>query len=72
MAKLRLITAEPRIAPWLGPQRIEPDQIVTVPDAHYDAYACQPRVWEVVEEPAKKPSSGKSSGARGGARKDGE
>lgn len=52
MAKVRLIAAEPRIVPWLGSQTIQPDEIVTVPDAQLDAYACQPQVWEVIEEPA--------------------
>lgn len=54
MAKFRLVADEPRIAPWLGPETVvQPDEVVTVPDDHFDAYACQTAVWEPVEEPKK-------------------
>lgn len=56
MAKVRLIAAEPRIVPWLGPGTVvEPDQVVEVPDAQFESYVCQPAVWEPVAEPKTAP-----------------
>lgn len=52
MAQVRFIGPEPHIVPWLGPEfTVEPDQVVTVPDRDFDAYVCQPHLWEPVEEP---------------------
>ncbi|MGA6159592.1 hypothetical protein ACPEIC_40360 [Stenotrophomonas sp. NPDC087984] len=57
MASVRLIDAEPRIVPWLGPEVVvQPDQVVEVPDAHVDAYVCQSAVWELVGEPKTTPT----------------
>jgi hypothetical protein len=54
VAKVRLIAAEPRVVPWLGAQTtVQPDQVVTVPDAQFEAYVCQSEVWEPVEEPTE-------------------
>jgi hypothetical protein len=50
MARVRLITDEPRIVPWLG-RTVQPDEVVTIPDEHTDPYTCQPAAWELVEEP---------------------
>lgn len=50
MAKVRLIAPEARIVPWLD-RTVEPDEVVEVPDGHFESYVCQPAVWEAVEEP---------------------
>lgn len=51
VAKVRLIADEPRIVPWLGPERtVQPDEVVEVPDEQLDSYVCQPAVWELVAE----------------------
>lgn len=67
MAKFRLVADEPRMVPWLGGQLIQPDHVITVPDAHYEAYACQPAVWESVAEPRTSASktSAQSAGKDG-------
>ncbi|MFC9036805.1 hypothetical protein [[Kitasatospora] papulosa] len=51
MARVRYIGAEPVTVPELGDRRIEPDEMVEVPDARFDGYVCQPGTWEAVEEP---------------------
>ncbi|WP_030333821.1 hypothetical protein [Streptomyces sp. NRRL B-1381] len=51
MARVRFIGAEPVTVPELGGRRIEPDEIVEVPDARFDGYVCQPATWEGIEEP---------------------
>ncbi|MFE7360661.1 hypothetical protein [[Kitasatospora] papulosa] len=51
MARVRYIGAEPVTVPELGDRRIEPDEMVEVPDARFDGYVCQPGTWESVEEP---------------------
>lgn len=57
MARVRYIGAEPVTVPELGDRRIEPDEMVEVPDARFDGYVCQPGTWEAVEEPrADKPA----------------
>jgi hypothetical protein len=53
VAKFRCVASEPLIVPWLDGRTIEPDQVVEVPDEHYDAYECQPTVWQPVQEPKK-------------------
>lgn len=54
MAKIRLAADEPRIVPWLGPERIvQPDEVVTVPDDDFEAYVCQD-IWQPVENPKPK------------------
>ena len=70
MARIRLIDVEPRIVPWLGSQTVQPDQVVEVPDDQYDAYVCQPAVWESVEEPAASKSTKRS--VRSSTGKDGD
>lgn len=73
MAKVRLAASEPRIVPWLGSAIVQPDQVVEIPDDQFDAYVCQPAVWEAVEEPrsAKKPST-TSSAKSAPTQKDGD
>lgn len=67
MASVRLIAPEPRIVPWLGPEVVvQPDQVVEVPDAHADAYTCQPDVWELVGEPKKTTTAAKSRDTKDG------
>ncbi|MFF3300968.1 hypothetical protein [Streptomyces sp. NPDC002908] len=51
MARVRYIGAEPVTVPELGDRRIEPDEMVEVPDGRYDGYVCQTGTWESVEEP---------------------
>ncbi|MEU5716557.1 hypothetical protein AB0G71_12330 [Streptomyces sp. NPDC020403] len=51
MARVRYIGAEPVTVPELGDRRIEPDELVEVPDARFDGYVCQAGTWEAVEEP---------------------
>ncbi|MFJ8871091.1 hypothetical protein ACIRD6_35730 [Streptomyces sp. NPDC102473] len=51
MARVRYIGAEPVTVPELGDRRIEPDELVEVPDERYDGYVCQTGAWESVEEP---------------------
>jgi hypothetical protein len=62
VAKIRFVGAEPHIVPWLGPGCVvQPDEVVEVPDEHYQAYVCQPGLWESVEEPAAKRAAGKAA-----------
>ncbi|MEE4493580.1 hypothetical protein [Streptomyces sp. BE230] len=51
MARVRYIGAEPVTVPELGGRTVHPDEVVQVPDNRFDGYACQPQVWEGVEEP---------------------
>ncbi|MFD9211590.1 hypothetical protein ACFVY9_00440 [Streptomyces sp. NPDC059544] len=51
MARVRLIGPEPVTVPELGGRTVQPDEVVEVPDARFDAYVCQPTTWESVEEP---------------------
>ncbi|MFI9497846.1 hypothetical protein QBW33_13415 [Streptomyces sp. B21-104] len=51
MARVRYIGAEPVTVPELGDRRIEPDEMVEVPDGRFEGYVCQPGTWEAVEEP---------------------
>lgn len=66
MAKVRLIAGEPRIVPWLGQNRtVQPDEVVEIPDGHFEAYVCQPSVWQPVEEPKKpRKTSSKTTGGK--------
>lgn len=50
MARVRFVGPEQVTVPELG-RTVEPDEIVEVPDARFEAYACQPANWESVEEP---------------------
>ncbi|CBG71870.1 hypothetical protein SCAB_48191 [Streptomyces scabiei 87.22] len=50
MARVRYLGPEQVTVPELG-RTVEPDEIVEVPDARFEGYACQPSNWEVVEEP---------------------
>jgi hypothetical protein len=67
MARVRFIGPEPVTVPELGEFEIQPDQVVEVPDARFDAYVCQPGTWESVEEPkaAAKKTAAKSSQKEG-------
>ncbi|WP_228988592.1 hypothetical protein [Streptomyces sp. DH8] len=51
MARVRYIGPEPVTVPELGSRRVQPDELVEVPDDRFDGYVCQPAVWEAVEEP---------------------
>lgn len=51
MARVRYIGAEPVTVPELGNKTVHPDELVEVPDARYEGYACQTATWEPVEEP---------------------
>jgi hypothetical protein len=66
MAKIRNVSGEDLVVPWLGHRVVKADETVDVPDKDYDAYVCQPDTWEGVGEPktapkapASKPRSGK-------------
>ncbi|WP_416983553.1 hypothetical protein [Streptomyces sp. T028] len=50
MARVRYLGPEQVTVPELG-RTVEPDEIVEVPDARFEGYACQPSNWEVIEEP---------------------
>jgi hypothetical protein len=52
VAKIRNVSGEPRIVPWLGGRTVDDDEVVEIPDGHWDNYVCQSAVWEPVEEPA--------------------
>ncbi|GGY81130.1 hypothetical protein CP967_08650 [Streptomyces nitrosporeus] len=70
MARVRYVGPEPVTVPELGDRRIEPDELVEVPDARYEGYVCQPGTWEAVEDPrlveatAKKTTAVKSAATR--------
>ncbi|MFE7927787.1 hypothetical protein ACFU6S_03480 [Streptomyces sp. NPDC057456] len=51
MARVRYLGPETATVPELGNRSVEPDEIVEVPDARFEGYACQPSNWEVIEEP---------------------
>ncbi|MEV6803139.1 hypothetical protein [Streptomyces sp. NPDC051132] len=51
MARVRYIGPEPVTVPELGGRTVEPDEVVEVPDARFEAYVCQVTNWEAVEEP---------------------
>ncbi|WP_062207982.1 hypothetical protein [Streptomyces sp. NBRC 109706] len=51
MAEVRFIGSTAHIVPWLG-RTVQPDEVVTVPDDQFDAYVCQPALWQPVAEPA--------------------
>lgn len=51
MARVRFIGAEPVTVPELGGRRIEPDEMVEVPDGRFGGYICQTGTWESIEEP---------------------
>jgi hypothetical protein len=70
VAKVRFIGAEPHLVPELGDRLVEPDQIVTVPDARFDAYLLTPSLWEPVEEPKEPKAPAKKAGARTAAKGD--
>lgn len=55
MARVRLIGPEPVTVPELDGREVQPDEIVEVPDARFDAYVCQMATWESIEEPGAKP-----------------
>ncbi|MFF5001701.1 hypothetical protein ACFY3G_02640 [Streptomyces phaeochromogenes] len=57
MARVRLIGPEPVTVPELGGRRVEPDEVVEVPDDRFEGYSCQPGTWESVEEPKEEPKS---------------
>ncbi|WP_327710027.1 hypothetical protein OG912_16765 [Streptomyces sp. NBC_00464] len=76
MARVRYIGAEPVTVPELGSRTVHPDEVVQVPDGRYEGYACQPHVWEGVEEPKaseapapglKKTSAAKAADTKTGA-----
>ena len=51
MAEVRFIGSTAHVVPWLG-RTVQPDEVVTVPDEQFDAYVCQPALWQAVAEPA--------------------
>jgi hypothetical protein len=51
MARVRYVGNEPATVPELGSREVHPDEVVTVPDARYGGYVCQPQNWEAVEQP---------------------
>ena len=51
MAEVRFIGTAAHVVPWLG-RTVQPDDVVTVPDEQFDAYVCQPALWQSVTEPA--------------------
>lgn len=51
MARVRFIGPEAVRVPELGDRIVEPDEVVEVPDARFEAYVCQTANWEPVEEP---------------------
>jgi hypothetical protein len=71
MAKVRFCGSEPHVVPELGDLRVEPDQVVTVPDDRFDAYLLTPSLWEGVEEPKSAAPAAKKTAAKTAA-KDGE
>jgi hypothetical protein len=72
VARIRMIAPEERLVPWID-RIVQPDEIVTVPDEHYDSYICQPAVWDPVEEPKPKPEPERSPAkTRASSAKDGE
>lgn len=52
MPKIRNVSGEARIVPWLGGRVVDVDEVVDVPDA--DPYTSQENVWAAVGGPAKK------------------
>lgn len=66
MARVRYIGAEPVTVPELGSRTIEPDQVVEVPEARFEGYACQSQTWEIVEEPkgGESPQAPKKTAAK--------
>lgn len=71
MAKIRFIGPEPHMVPWLGGRTVQPDEMVEVPDTDFDAYVCQPALWQAVEEP-KTARAAETNTARGRGGKAGE
>jgi hypothetical protein len=70
MARMRYLGHEQVTVPELG-RTVEPDEIVEVPDARFEGYACQPTNWEVVEEPkAPAPTAKKTSAAKSAPQKE--
>ncbi|MGW0785753.1 hypothetical protein [Streptomyces sp. NPDC002913] len=70
MARVRYIGAEPVTVPELGDRRIEPDEMVEVPDNRFDGYVCQTATWESVEEPkTAEPAPKKTTAAKAAATK---
>ncbi len=65
MARVRLIGPEPVTVPELGESVVQPDEVVEVPDARFDAYVCQPHTWEPVEEPQPAPAPAKKAARKG-------
>ncbi|WP_406730894.1 hypothetical protein [Streptomyces sp. NBC_01794] len=61
MARVRYIGPEPVTVPELGEFEIQPDQVVEVPDERFDAYVCQSRTWESVEEPGARAAAKKTA-----------
>lgn len=51
MARVRYVGPEPVTVPELGDREIQPDEVVEVPDARFEGYACQPSNWQALEEP---------------------
>lgn len=51
MAKIRNVSGEPRIVPWLGDRLVDDDEVVEIPDQWLENFACQPQVWRVEDEP---------------------
>ncbi|MGW4388204.1 hypothetical protein [Streptomyces sp. NPDC004685] len=61
MARVRYVGSEPVTVPELGDRRIEPDEIVEVPDERFDGYVCQAQTWEPIEEPGAKSAAKKTA-----------
>ena len=45
MAKIRNVSGEARLVPWLGGRLVLDGQVVEIPDDDLDAYTCQPDTW---------------------------
>lgn len=71
MAKVRFLGSEPHIVAELGERRVEPDEVVTVPDERFGAYLLTPSLWEAVEEPKTAAPAAKKTAAKAAA-KDGQ
>jgi hypothetical protein len=54
VARIRNISGEDRIVPWLGGRLVIDGAVVEVPDEDFEAYTCQESTWAPVSAPVVK------------------
>lgn len=54
MAKIKNVSGEDRLVPWLGGRLVLDGQVVDVPDRDVPAYCCQTETWSPADAATKK------------------